>query len=230
MKQKASLLAFLVLTASTQLHAANVTLSTSNTAGNTSFTSNFGWSDATAPSAVNDYSVIDAKTLRTAADSGSATFAGNSLTLGNGTTTGVLIFKNQAAGAVVTVNNLILNNGEIQNGGTSSGAGSTVTLAGGVTLTNGSSNRVNTGTAGREIIVSAGITGGGSLTVSGGGNAFFQGTNNFTGTTTLSGTGTRAQYATVGSMSSSSAITVGTGTSLGINAGGAGEFTGANIG
>lgn len=230
MKQKASLLAFLALTASAQLQAANVTLTASNAVGASSFATNVNWSDGQAPAAANDYFVTDGRSFRTVADSASATFAGNSLTLGNGTTAGILIFKNQVSGAVITVNNLTLNNGEIQNGGNSGGLASSVTLAGGVTLATGSSNRFNTGAAGREIIVSGGITGGGSLTASGGGSVVLTAANNYSGTTTITGAGTRLQYATVASMASGSAISAATGTSVGVNIGGAGEFSAANIG
>lgn len=231
MKQKASLLAFLVLTVSAQLQAANVTLTATNGAGTTSFATGTSWSDVTAPSAANDYFVTDARALRTEADSGSATFAGNSLTLGNSTTAGILIFKNQASGAIVTVNNLTLNNGEIQNGGTSSGAASVVTFAGnGITLAGTTSNRINSGAVLRGIIINAPISGTGSLVVSGGGTVTLTGANSYGGTTTFTGTGTRLQFANTAAMSASSAITVATGNTLAVNVGGAGEFTGTGTG
>ena len=193
------------------LHAATVTLTATNGPGTSSFASATSWSNAAAPSAANDYVVASARSLRTVADSGSATFAGNSLTLGDGATAGILIFKNQATGAVVTVNNLTLNNGEIQAGGTSSGAANTTTLAGnGVTLTNGSSNRINTGAAGRGIIVSAPISGGGSLDVNGLGAGTLTGANTYTGATSITGATTTLSLGnngTTGSLSPSSSIT-----------------------
>lgn len=231
MKRKASLLAFLALTASTQLHAANVTLTATNTAGATSFATNLSWSDGLAPAAGNDYFVTDARALRTAADSGSATFAGTSLTLGNGTTAGVLLFKNQATGAVVTVDNLTLNNGELQNGGTSTGAASVVTFSGnGITLAGTSSNRINSGATLRGIIVTAPISGGGGLVVSGLGTVVLSGANSYSGATSVTGTGTRLQFSNIASMSATSALSTATGTTLAVNAGGTGEFTGTGIG
>ncbi len=191
------------------LHAATVTLTASNGAGTSSFASSLSWSDSLAPSAANDYFVTTARSLRTVADSGSATFAGNSLTLGDGATAGLLIFKNQATGAVVTVNNLTLNNGEIQAGGTSSGAANTVTLAGnGITLV-GSTNRLNSGAAGRGIIVSAPITGSGNLVINSAGNSFLTGANTYTGTTSISSGAflNIGNNGTTGSLSPSSAIT-----------------------
>jgi hypothetical protein len=121
----------------TNAFAANVTLNTSNAAGASSFASATSCSNAAAPSAGNDYFVTTARTLRTVADSGSATFAGGSLTLGDNTTAGILILKNQASGAVVTINSLTLNNGEIQAGATSTGAVNTIAIGGsGITLAN----------------------------------------------------------------------------------------------
>lgn len=213
---------------SSQASTVPITLSATNTAGTSSFASATSWSNSAAPSSGNDYVVSGGLVLRTVADSGSATFAGGTLTLGNGTTTGTLTLKNQAAGAVVTVNNLTLNNGEIQNGGTSSGAISTVNLAGGITLTSGTSNRINTGTALRGITVSANITGGGALAVTGGGIAMLSGTNNFSGATSIAA-GNILQYANTASMSASSAITTTGASTLAVNAGGSGEFTTTGI-
>src|SRR5262245_32397369 len=85
------------------LNAATVTLSATDVAGDSSFATGLHWSDATPPSAANDYVVDTARSLRNVADStGTVTFAGNSLTLGSGATAGVLIFKN-LSGAVVNV-------------------------------------------------------------------------------------------------------------------------------
>lgn len=196
---------FLMTTAS----AASVTLNASNTAGTSSFASSLNWSNAAAPSAGNDYFVTSARTLRTVADSGSATFAGGSLTLGDNTTAGILILKNQASGAVVTINNLTLNNGEIQAGGTSSGAANTTTIAGtGITLaTSTAANRLNTGATGRGLIISAPISGGGALSIISAGTATLTGSNSYTGTTTITGsTLSIGNGGTTGALSTSSSI------------------------
>lgn len=226
MKQKASLLAFLAFTSSIQLKAASVNLTAANGAGASSFASNLSWSNALAPSVDNDYFVTDARSLRTVADSGSATFGGNSLTLGNGSTAGIFIFKNQAAGANVTVNNLTLNNGEVQNGGTSTGAASVVTFSGsGISLFGTSSNRINSGATLRGSIITAPISGTGSLTMSGGGFVVLSGAGSYAGATTITGAGTRGQFSKVNTMSATSAVTAATGATLALNVGGTDEFS-----
>jgi MYXO-CTERM domain-containing protein len=171
----------------TNAFAANVTLNTSNAAGASSFASATSCSNAAAPSAGNDYFVTTARTLRTVADSGSATFAGGSLTLGDNTTAGILILKNQASGAVVTINSLTLNNGEIQAGATSTGAVNTIAIGGsGITLANSTAaNRLNTGATGRGLVVSAPISGSGALSIISAGTATLTGTNSCTGATTI---------------------------------------------
>ena len=138
--------------------AANVTLNASNAAGASSFASATRWSNAAAPSAGNDYFVTTARTLRTVADSGSATFAGGSLTLGDNTTAGILILKNQASGAVVTINSLTLNNGEIQAGATSTGAVDTIAIGGsGINLANSTAANRYSGTTTIGVSAGAGV-------------------------------------------------------------------------
>jgi autotransporter-associated beta strand protein len=193
----------------TNSFAASVTLSASNGAGTSSFASATSWSNTAAPSAGNDYIVTTARTLRTVADSGNATFAGGSLTLGDNSTAGNLILKNQASGAVVTINSLTLNNGEIQAGGTASGAANITTIAGsGITLANSTAaNRLNTGAVSRGLIISAPISGSGALSVISAGTATLTGTNSYTGTTTItSSTLSLGNGGTTGSLSTSSSI------------------------
>ncbi|HEY8993093.1 MAG TPA: autotransporter-associated beta strand repeat-containing protein [Lacunisphaera sp.] len=209
--------------------AATVTLSTTDGAGESSFSSGLHWSDTTAPSIANDYLVNGGRSLRTIADSGSATFAGNSLTLGDGTSAGTLVLKNQAAGAIVTIDNLTLNNGELQTGGTSTGAAHTVTIAGnGITLASGSTNRLNTGAAERRLIVSSPISGSGALQKTSAGVAVLTGSNSYTGGTTIAAG--MLQFGTIASMPASGTVATSANTTLGVNVGGAGEFSTATSG
>ncbi len=211
------------------VEAATVSLTATNAATTSSFSSALSWSDGFAPSAANDYLVSGGFSLRTVEDGASATFAGNSLTLGDGATAGILVFKNQASGSVVTVNNLTLNNGEIQAGGTSTGAAHSVTLASnGITLGTGGSNRFNSGAAERSIIVSANISGSGSLVKNTAGVLVLSGVNNYTGGTTIN-TGA-LQFAKTVSMPATGAVSVAANSTLAVNIGGAGEFTGASTG
>lgn len=172
--------------------AATVNLATSDTPGQSSFTTDtlLHWNPAGSPVAGNTYTVAGGLVLRDVADStGTITFAGDALNLGDGTTTGTLTFKN-ATNATVSVNNLTLNNGELQAGGTSSGGANVTTITGnGITLgTNG--GRLNTGNTGRGLIVGSNIGGSGALAVSGSGAATLTGTNAYTGGTSVSGAGT----------------------------------------
>ena len=226
--KKAAFAAACVLLAQ-PVSAATVSLTSTNAAGTSSFGSNLSCSDGQAPSAANDYTVSGGLNLRTVADSGSATFAGNSLTLGNGTTTGNLVLKNQASGAVITINNLTLNNGEIQTGGTSAGAANTVTVTGnGITLASGSTNRLNSGAADRWLLVSSPISGAGILSKVTVGSAVLSGNNTQTGNTTIAGG--MLQFAKTAAMSASSTVTTSSNTTLGINVGGSGEFSTATSG
>jgi MYXO-CTERM domain-containing protein len=209
--------------------AATVTLSATDAVGESSFSSGLHWSDTTAPSAANDYFVAGGRSLRTIADSGSATFEGNSLTLGDGTTTGTLVLKNQAAGAVITVNNLTLNNGELQAGGTSTGAANSVTVAGnGITLASGSTNRLNTGAAERRLTVTAPISGDGALQKTSAGTAVLTGSNSYTGGTSIAAG--MLQFGTIASMPASGTVATSANTTLAVNVGGVGEFTNATTG
>ncbi len=104
-----------------------VTLTAGDTSGNTSFNAAGGWSNASAPTYVNDY-VDDGFLLRTPT-SGTTTFAGHSLTISNGT----LAFKTTGGVVVGTsfATGLFLDAGTI--GGWNASAS---TLGGYVTLTN----------------------------------------------------------------------------------------------
>jgi autotransporter-associated beta strand protein len=173
-----------------QANAALVTLAVTDTAGQSSFVTDSlsHWSPAGDPVAGNDYLVASGRTLRNVADStGTVTFAGDSLTLGDGATTGILVLKN-LTGAIVNVNNFTLNNGEIQAGGTAAGAANITNIGGsGITL-GATGSRFNSGTGGRGLIIDAPIGGSGSVSIiSGGFVQYTNAANNYTGTTTVSG-------------------------------------------
>ncbi|MFO1487825.1 MAG: autotransporter-associated beta strand repeat-containing protein [Verrucomicrobiota bacterium] len=100
---------------------------TNNDAINTSsFTNKLNWNSSAAPSAGNSYVVSNAThNLRTpVSDTLSAAFKGDSLTFSNG---GILLYKGGSASVVITVTNLILDGGVVQNAAI---GGATFTLAG----------------------------------------------------------------------------------------------------
>jgi autotransporter-associated beta strand protein len=113
-----------------------VTLTSSDTFGNSSFASAGHWSNGQTPSSANNYLVRDAITLRTPQNGGNATFLGNSLMLSN-STSGALLLK-ATSGSTITIGadpatGLFLDNGFISivdNGRTES-------LAGFITLEDG---------------------------------------------------------------------------------------------
>lgn len=111
--------------------AVQVTLTTSDAPGQSSFNSGLHWSNGQAPSAANTYVVPPGFTLRTPAGGGSGTFAGSSLTISglSGPGGGSLEFAG-TAGSVITVNNLILDYGYVT-------GDSGFTLAGNITLASG---------------------------------------------------------------------------------------------
>ena len=103
----------------TQVMGAVVTMTGSDSIGGSSFNTAGKWGDLSAPSAGNDYFTGD-NTLRTPADGGSHTFAGDSLTVNNNSAYSKgLLFKGTGSAGTVTINTLILNQGLIShaNGG-----------------------------------------------------------------------------------------------------------------
>lgn len=78
-----------------------VTLTGSDSFGNSSFASAGQWSNAQAPAATNNYLVSDAITLRTPQNGGSATFLGNSLTISN-SNNGAFLLK-AVSGSTITI-------------------------------------------------------------------------------------------------------------------------------
>lgn len=142
----------IVLLAALSTHAATVTQTAHDATGTTSFNTGLNWSDATAPSAANDY--VTSYNLRTpSAPAANFTFAGNSLTL---LTNGQLGYKG-TEGKTITVNNLHLN------GGIMNGNGYSFTLAGSIWLDSSSSTFSNT--ASKNMTISASISGVAKLTL-----------------------------------------------------------------
>ncbi len=97
--------------------AVDVTLTGIDPFGGSSFNSAGLWDDASAPSAGNDYFVPDGTRLRSPADGGSYTFAGDSLTINNTTPYGDgFMYKGTGSTGSLTVDNLILDGGLISHG------------------------------------------------------------------------------------------------------------------
>ncbi len=130
--------------------AATVTLTNSDVVGAASFNAAGQWSNGAAPTAGNSYETFGFQ-LRTPATSGAFTFGGDALEVSGGS----LLWKGTSS-STITINNLMLNGGQIANAGSG-----TCTLAGNfVTTTNGGAFSGVNG----AFIVSAGIGGNGLLT------------------------------------------------------------------
>ena len=159
--------------------AAVVTLTASDPDYTSSFNTAGYWSNGQAPSSGNAYFVTGpGLTLRTPWGSANSTFQGASLTI-NG---GAYLALKGASTSLVTINNLTVDNGLIGNwmGGT------TVTLAGSITLGSGNVSLGTTDTD-EKIIVSASVGGVGSVTKQGSGWVTLSGMNSFLGGTTITG-------------------------------------------
>ena len=120
MKSNLLTLIFLVtgLCGSQTLLAENVTLTDSDLFNASSFDTAGNWSNGAAPSAGNDYFIDGAFRMRTPANGSSFLFGGDSLTLANNGADGdVLGFAYKGTGntGVLTVNNLILDDGGLIN-------------------------------------------------------------------------------------------------------------------
>lgn len=183
-------LAAIVCSAGLSASAADITMTGSNSSGNSGFNSGTNWPSNIAPTAGNNYFTGN-NTLRTPNNSAdNFTFAGDSLTVSG---SGRLLYKG-ADGATITVNDFRLNNGGAFEQGGGSGAGIKMTLAGSITLGEGGGViRTGAGNAlGRTTTVTASIGGSGHLTLlnheaGGGGLAvtYLQGLNTYTGGTTI---------------------------------------------
>jgi len=138
-------------------HGAAITLNASDTGIQASFSTAGNWSNALAPASGNTYSVTGGLSMWTAQDATSYTFAGDSLTLGNGSTSGTLTIKGGTPAPTYTINNLILNNGTISQTTSYNNimSGNMTLLAGGGTISAGGS---------RHLTMAMNISGSGGLT------------------------------------------------------------------
>lgn len=179
-------------------NAANVAMTGDDGFGTSSFDTAGQWDNAAAPSAGNDYTNLDPNTgvshlLRTP-DAGNAsfTFGGDSLTItGSGLAAGVnneaLMFKGSGVGAVITVDDLTIDGGQLRHG---QGTGDSFTLAGNLAV---GANGANFGTQG-GMIISANISGSSTIRVLDSGNneagritTLTSGANTYTGDIEFSG-------------------------------------------
>ena len=162
-----------------------LTLTTTDAIGESSFNAALHWSPTRAPLSTDSAFVGSGLTLRTPDNAVNSTFNGRGLTVGdNGANVARLVLKN-ANNATVTINNLVLNKGLIQNGSTSTNSATAVTLAGSSMTLGAGGGTLDSGAAGRTLTVTSPIGGNGALAVIGGGTVALSGANTYTGATTV---------------------------------------------
>ncbi|HEY5915366.1 MAG TPA: autotransporter-associated beta strand repeat-containing protein, partial [Verrucomicrobiae bacterium] len=169
--------------------AADVSLKQSDASGTTSWNAALNWTDATAPSAGNNYFTAGF-TLRTPTSGANTTFNGGSLTV-NG---GQVLYKCSGS-RTITINNLTLDNG----GAIANGNGNTTcTLAGnGITVNTTGSFTSTTDSSDRTVVVNPPISGAGTITCAGNGVVLLANTASpFTGKWLLRNNQTRANVDT----------------------------------
>jgi len=189
---------------------AQYTLTTSDTLGNSSFNTAGNWSSGAAPVAGSTYSTVG-WLLRSPATAGSYTFAGSSLTVGGGSgaasggsafigssstvtaNNNALIFK--ASGVTLTVNNLIVDGGQIRDG---NGNGNWAALDGYLTVTANGAAFIAQDTN----IINSAISGSGPIYIGDNGNGsaqrlieFTSGSSTYTGGIIFNNTHANASYA-----------------------------------
>ena len=163
---------------------AAITLKTDDASGTTSITGNTNWSDSLAPSGTKDYST-GAHALRTPAGS-SPIFLGNSLSIESG---GTLLGKAATANRSLTVTNLNLNGGVLEQAGTSDSIA--LTVAGGISVNADSKlGALAKSTANVEqLILTAPISGSAALQIpdqtTNGGTVVLSAANPYSGTLTV---------------------------------------------
>jgi len=148
--------------------AANFVMTTNDAYGETSFNAAGHWNSAAAPSAGNDYYTTNC-IVRTPANSTSATFAGNSLSVD--AAGGHLLGKTTGTTQIITVNNLILNGGLLDQA-TANSDNYIITIAGNITVNAPSSlgalgGTVNGSGSFETMNLTAPISGSAALQVSG---------------------------------------------------------------
>ena len=148
-----------LLSAPMRLLAADVTLTASDPFATSSFDSGLNWSDGLAPAPGNAYFTAGFL-LRTPEITGDVTFGGGSLSLDAG---GTLASKTDG---LVTVAELILNGGSIDNFGGPDGISKEAPLAGAITVAAASTFNGGT-TTGRAIDVRSTMSGAGGITIGG---------------------------------------------------------------
>jgi hypothetical protein len=122
------------LFAASPADAVLVTTTGSDGFGASSFNTAGVWDNAAAPSAGNDYLIAAGHRVRTPADGGSYTFAGDSLTISDAGTAAATIglsYKGTGNTGTITVDNLILDNGSIDH---INGSGDIFNLDGSITV------------------------------------------------------------------------------------------------
>jgi autotransporter-associated beta strand protein len=137
--------------------AASVLLLSSDAVGTTSYTGSTNWSNDAVPSSANNY-LTSTFGLRTPGDANNYTFAGHSLTLQPGTTSGYsFIYKGTGGANTYTINNLTNNGGLIRSG---AGSGNTCIIAGNMVVAGNSTIQADQS----PFTISANLSGGGVLT------------------------------------------------------------------
>ena len=160
-----------------------ITLLTNDDIGTSSFTGSTNWSNGQAPgsgTATNFYNAYFTSNniLRTPTGAGSATFAGDSLSID---TNGTLSVKGSGT---VTVGNLQLNGGTVVNNGTG-GTPDTAVLAGNITVNTNSILDGGSGAGTTTLNIPAPITGAAGLTIQDAGMVELSGSNSYAGQTTV---------------------------------------------
>lgn len=133
----------------TNAPAAVITQTGNDASGESSFNTGIHWPSNLAPTAGNSY--VSFSFLRTPATSGSYTFAGDSLTLGNGST---LVYKGTSASDIITINDLRLQTGSR----VTAAQPNSFTLAGNIAITGTGNFFINNGSKGYK--VNSAISGG----------------------------------------------------------------------
>lgn len=150
----------------THARAEIITLVVNDAAGQSSFLTDTlnHWSPAGAPVSGNTYVVPSSGSatlsLRTGASVGSEAFAGDVLQLGSGAATnaGQLVLKN-LTNSTITIPQIIMDNGRIQNGGNAAGAATTIIIASpnAIEVSN-NAGFFDSGTTGRVITINPSVT------------------------------------------------------------------------